>query len=226
MCDLCPMLKAATSISDGSTKRTLREGDDLMMLGIGESGIKVTVLVNVGKFTDSAQGIHQIPASVIGLNTLDECKRSFRNVRHLFMETVVNMAIGRRVKPEREAASLVPSLGQGSSDMVALNEIESQIVERGPQLIDDLSRDNRNVWRRLPKDLELIFAVRVRDDAVRLTFNVGPDDVLEQVQVLFSPAEFQVGGFKSGADAVSLADISRSATRTAQRSMAACPGCA
>ncbi len=74
--------------------------------------------------------------------------------------------------------------------MIALDEIESQIIERGPQLIDDLSRDNRDIWRRLPDDFQLIFAVRVREDVVRLTCNVWPDDVLEEVQVVPLPDGF------------------------------------
>jgi hypothetical protein len=168
-----------------------------MMLDIGEGDVKVTVLVNVGEFADNAQGVHHVPTSVIGLNTLDECKRGFGNVRHLSMETVVPRGIGWRVKPEREATSLVPSLGQGGSCMIALDEIESQIIDSGPELIDDLSRNNRDVWRRLPEDLQLIFAIRVREDVVRLTCNVWPDDVLEELQVFRCSTDFEISGFES-----------------------------
>jgi hypothetical protein len=83
------------------------------------------------------------------------------------------------------------SVRQINTVMVPLDEVEYQVIERGPQVINDLSSQNRNCSGRINKDVKMFFAVRLRDDFVRVLRGVNGDFVMDRFEALRCPDEFE-----------------------------------
>lgn len=190
--DFCAMLQAATTDRDRATSVSEHFGGN----EIGDGNVEMAVLVNVGEIGDQS---HDLGSTfpMVRLQSLNECKRGFGNPRQTTLKTVVHRRLLGRVEPERKTAVILPITGQGNSERVELDQIESQIVEGGSKLIDDLSRNNGDIGRRLLENVHCLIAVRFRDDFVRLSCNVLTDDVLDEMKVFRCPTDFQRSGFES-----------------------------
>jgi hypothetical protein len=84
-------------------------------------------------------------------------------------------AILRRPDPERKLTALKPVDGDSDVATVELDKIECQVVESGTDLIDRLSSEDSYLRRRRLDDLYCLFAVRLENDFVRLTFGINGD---------------------------------------------------
>src|SRR5262249_43983075 len=125
--------------------------DSLQMSNIEGSQVKVTVLVNVRQFREKPENVansEQSIPSVVRLHPLNECKRWLSNAGKDVFKTVVNGRILRSVDPQGEATVLFPVNRQGDTGRIEFDEIESQIIERGSDLIKDFSSQDADFGRR------------------------------------------------------------------------------
>jgi hypothetical protein len=146
----------------------------------------------MGKPSHNGRGTDYGSASlVVRLNTLNECKRRFGNVRKTTLETVIDRRLLGKINPERKTTVLLPFRRKGSSDLIELDEVERQVIQGGTELIECFPGDNRDINRGRFPHVRCFFALRISDDFVRLTASVSPAALLNDFDLLRYPEEFK-----------------------------------
>jgi hypothetical protein len=105
--------------------------------------------------------------SIVGLRSLDDCVRLNGNPRKILECTERERWRPARLQvgPDRKLAFLLPLRGQDSSASIHLDEVESQVIQRGPQLIDKFScvqGDHRAGF----KEIQCFFTIRYCSESI------------------------------------------------------------
>ena len=162
------------------------------------------MFVDVRDLDKEAKAITNDVVSIIRLNTLNKCKRLHGNVRKLPGEYVVRswkrmrdsrFPMGRNSQIKRELGVLVPLVGKRLPARILFDQIERQMIEGRPHLVDHLSHQNTNLSGRRLRDVQPLFALRLRDDSVRLTSGISGDATLNSSEVFCSPDELNFRRF-------------------------------
>src|SRR5258708_1088280 len=104
--------------------------------------------------------------TMVWLQTLDECKRSLGDSRKLGVEAIKNGVLGGGNRQGKQRTFLQFG-GQHDTNGIELDEVERQVINGRPELIDNFASQNGNVERRLNQEINCFFSVRIRDDFVR-----------------------------------------------------------
>src|SRR5262249_11781406 len=149
---------------------------------------------------DPKQTIRFLP-SVIRLQALDECKRAVGDPIPGGADE--DIARNRRLVAGRRDArkwglgwSLPIGRGKVSGPLIPFDEFEKQVIERGSELVDKLSRDKRDLGRRRSQELYLLSALRLRDDFIRVTTGIVGDAHLDFFRMFKCPDDFPPRGVK------------------------------
>lgn len=81
---------------------------------------------------------------------------------------------------------------------IRLDESESQMIEGGPHLIEHFAGQQVELSRSRFRNIQLLFALRLGNDFIRLTGGVRGDASLDSAEMFLSPDEFKLGGFDPG----------------------------
>lgn len=150
------------------------------------------MLVKVGEISEESQVVSQC-STTVWLCRLDECKRRFGNPGKDMRETVVDRGLLENVQPQREKARIPPIGGEWAARMIELDQIERQVIQRRPDLVNNFSGENGDAeWRFLP-DAYPICAVRQRDNCVRVTARVSSNLLSYPFDMFRRPDEFELG---------------------------------
>lgn len=158
--------------------------------------IQVPMFVDVGECVEETE--HEVRRlhipSVIRLQSLDECKRSWGETRP---RLATKLVLGNMVSEPSGAASANRELdlvvgGDGSFPVVHLDKIEKQVIQGGPNLIQQLSNENRNINGGLLFNYGCFFTVRLRDDFIRVVVGVFGDTRVDFCRVVPCPDEFSL----------------------------------
>jgi hypothetical protein len=149
-------------------------------------------------FVDIRERIEQ-PEAVIGgangvvrLHTLDECVRLYGNSRKSFEYTVRERRRLSRLQgitPNWESAILLPISGESDLAPIQIDEIESDVIQGGPQLIDKFPGVQRDEGGRL-KHVDCFFAIRFDSETITIAGNILGDGILQSFEVFDSSLEF------------------------------------
>jgi len=165
----------------------------------GNDGIQATMFVDVRQFAEQSKQIGSFMPSVIRLQTLDECKRHIGNPNSVGEEVISpkRPASNGPNSSQRELAIVdVPSRERR---VISLDKIEEQVVKGGPELIDNLASIQRDLRRRLLRDLQCFFAIRLADNFIRLTACIFGNASLNGLTMFHCPEDFPGSGFNGGA---------------------------
>jgi hypothetical protein len=153
--------------------------------------IQVSVFVSIREFSDDTENITN-RGTAIRLTTLDECKRPFGNPWQLTGEAVVGSGFLGRIGPQWEKAVLLPISGELDVARIQLDEIESQVIKGGTNLVDRLARQDRNLERRGLAHADFFFAIRLQGSLVRVTCGVAGNVLSYGFNMFRCPDEFEV----------------------------------
>ena len=78
-----------------------------------------------------------------------------------------------------------------------LDQIESEVIEGRPDLINGFTCNDGNVVGRTLGKLKIVAAVRLWDNSIRLTFCVVENEIAYSVNVFRCPDEFKISGIKT-----------------------------
>lgn len=166
-----------------------------------ESNVRRAMLVNVGHVIEHRKDIRRPRAgasvrrssttkSVVRLYALDDCNSVRMDAREFPFRHLVKDG----------AATLATWVNDGELDALtalsggATSQVESEVVERGPQIVNDVA-DNKGPmvgWRLSDPDAERIFrafSIYMDFDTVGLTIEVGANLALKRFEILFCPPE-------------------------------------
>ena len=125
------MLQAAT----GNRNPAMNCRQNFAVKELSLDHIKMAVFVDVREMGQPSQDFRGADSSrastVVRLNTLDECKRRFGNIRELTLKTVEHRRLLGNLDKKRETTLLLPVGREGSSDSIELDEIERQVIQGG-----------------------------------------------------------------------------------------------
>ena len=170
--------------------------DPLRCFGAGPDKVEMSVLVDIRENDKKAQSIINRANTVVRLQTLDECKRLVGNPRKFadkFSFGKWASATLGKFNFHRELSLFAPIGFNGGNVRITLDQLESQMVERRPHLINRLSCQQRNLKRRRLGDIQLFLMLRLRDNFVRLTSGILGNATLDSADVFLGPIEFQQG---------------------------------
>jgi hypothetical protein len=81
--------------------------------------------------------------------------------------------------------------------MVPLDQFEEEVIQRRPDLINNLARNYGDIGRGVMGDIQCVFAIRVRNDYTRLSVGVFGDALIQHVTMLHCPEDFESSRFES-----------------------------
>lgn len=166
----------------------------------GSNDVQVSVFVDVRQLGKKVKRIADEGVFVVRLHTLDECVRLCGNVRKSAFELSLRHREGigsfqlserRNFRKKRKLAILGPVVRERSSVLAMLDEIERQVIQGRSQLINHLPDQDGNFSRRRDRDIQLLFALRLSDDFVRLTSGINGNAFLNSSEVFLSPDELK-----------------------------------
>ena len=106
--DLCALLEATDygcGVKPSGGMEILTNGDS------GQDCVKVSVFIDVRKLGDNCHDVVTTRPTMVWLQTLDECKRSFGDSRKLGAETIINGVLGG-CNPQGKQSTFLPFGGQ------------------------------------------------------------------------------------------------------------------
>jgi len=174
--DFCTVLQSPDS---GDTAKSIGVRRMIVNGDSRNHDVKMFVLVDVRKLADDPKNIVSSWPTVVRLYTLDECISRFGNVRQGFVKDflrdrdwVWNSGIAKsgNFEHERELAISLPSFGEGLAARIGLDEVEREVVEGRFELINNLPNDYEDVSGSPDKEVHRVFAVRILDDFIRVSF--------------------------------------------------------
>src|SRR5437879_3134857 len=80
---------------------------------------------------------------------------------------------------------------------IPLDQLECQVIKGGPHLVNHFSDQNTNFSGRRSRNVQLLFALRLQDDFVRLTSSIDGDVSLYSAEVFTSPDELKFRRFNA-----------------------------
>jgi hypothetical protein len=93
------------------------------------------------------------------------------------------IARSRNFEQEGKLTSPFPIEGQLDITGIQLDEIERQVIECRPELINSLTNQDSNSGRRVGGKVELLLSVRLFHDQVRVVSDVLGDALLDRLDV-------------------------------------------
>jgi hypothetical protein len=165
-----------------------------MLQDFGNHNVKASVLVDVGELPEMSKGVINGTEVVVRLNLLDECKRLWRKPRKIeeFGLRARRVLSPLEGLPDRKFALLFPVELDDIRSGIRLDEIEHEVIQCRPQLIDHFASQQRNLGGRgLPKcELYCAFALRFGDH-IRACGCVIGNATLDGFEVLSCPGDLQ-----------------------------------
>jgi hypothetical protein len=180
--------------------------NSLRLFSPASDDIQVAVLVDVRQLGKETQEIADSGITVVRLNTLNECKRLCGNVRKLPGEYVVRsresvrnwgLSLGRDSHVKRELSACIPTKRKRLAAHITLDQLERQVVEGRPHLVNHLPSKDADVSGRSLRNVQLLFALRLRDDFVRLASGVNGNATLYSSEVFRGPDELKFRRFNA-----------------------------
>jgi len=178
----------------------------LLFLGTRSNDVQVSVFVDVREFGEEAKKITDGGIPVVRLNTLNECKRLHGNVRKLPREYVVRsresmrdwgFPFCRNIHVKGKLGARIPAMRKRLPTRIPLDQLECQVIKGGPHLVNHFSDQNTNFSGRRFRNVQLLFALRLQDDFVRLTSGINSDATLYSSEVFRSPDELKFRRFNA-----------------------------
>ena len=162
--------------------------------GSGTGQCKTTVFVDIRESDQKLKPTVRDSDAVIRLHSLNDCVRFFGNPRKVLKYTVRERRLLSRLQgsPGREHAVLLPLGGQGNAVPIELDEIESQMIQGGSKLINDLACENSDVFVRL-REIECRFAIRLepeQESIAQITSSISSNAIFESFEMLRCPDDF------------------------------------
>lgn len=179
------------------------ESNILPLPHAGTDKIQMSVLVDVRQVDEKSKNIigsdEGIPSMhVVRLHSLNYCKSTAGNPRKVFGEVSLSKrgrTAVRKLGSDRKLTILAPLGINGRDIRIPLDEVECEMVEGRAHLINHLPRKKRNLSRRSFREIQLVFALRLWRDSVRLTSCIFGDATLDSAQVFLSPDELKFRRF-------------------------------
>jgi hypothetical protein len=157
--------------------------------------IQVSVLVNVREMVKESQTVPGSTFStIVWLHTLNDRKRLVGNPRKFAVKTISTKrghAVVTKNELDRKLTVLAPLGGRGCNVRIPLDEVERQMIEGGPHLVDHFPSKNRDLSGRRPRDVQLPHALRLCRDFVRLSSGINGDAVPYSAKMFRSPNELE-----------------------------------
>ena len=200
--DLCATVEHCLGCGYESTQKV----NSLRLLRSPSDDVQISMFVDVREFGKKTEKIADGGISVVRLNTLNECKRLCGNIRKLPGEYVVRsresmrdwgLSLGWNSHIKRELSARIPAKRKRLTAHIALDQFERQVIEGRPHLVNHFSGQNTNFSRGRLGNIKLLFALRFRDDFVRLTSGVNSDATLYSSEVFRSPDELKFRRFNA-----------------------------
>lgn len=188
--DFCTVLKGYGS---ASVSATFKLGIDRIH-GPRSSQCKTSVFVDVRERNHESREVIDCSntGAIVGLHSLNDCVRFFGNPRKVAEYTIRERRCLSRLEgsPEGKRAVLLPLSGKSNSAPVLLDEIECEMIEGRPKVIDDFIGQDSNREVRL-REIECRFAVRLRQNLIEVTAGISLNALLERTKVLICPEDFE-----------------------------------
>jgi hypothetical protein len=163
-----------------------------------DSGLKISVLVDVREDQKHPEKIMEPLHAMVRLQSLDQCERTAGNpvgkVEFVNWDWPESFITNRSFREQGELTLSQNFLRQWPYK-VPPDEIEKHVIERRPELINNLARDYGDDGGRLLGDLQLCCAVRLNDLFVRTSASVFGDGILKHFLVIHSPDDLCSGRF-------------------------------
>ncbi len=192
---------ATVEHGDANGGKSTSESNPLHLSDPSSGEIQASVLVDVREVGKKAQTIVDTSHPIVRLNTLDECKRRIGNPRKRTGEFALGkrcfLSEFERLSPQGELTMLFPIGIDGRNERITLDQIECQIIQGRPHLINHLTSQKGNLNRRRCGNTQLLFAFRFVDDFVRISSGVSGFGSLDRLQVFLFPDEFKPGRSQS-----------------------------
>ena len=175
---------------------------DLASMSADHCGRKVTMLVDVREYNQEPEKVMPRIASVVRLQTLDECIRTAGHPVKQTLFTEEYFLPNRRGvsgglnTDDRELARPLDLSGKISA-MRPFDKLEKQMIQCGSAMVDDFSSEHGDVDRGLFEDVQCRCSVRIGNDFNRFILSVFGNAVIENPTLLHCPDDFGPSGLQS-----------------------------
>ena len=158
------------------------------------------MLINVVEIVENPERVlfGRAICFVVRLQPLDECRRLLGNPACNPRRSLLTLFVRPEIRFGFEDGKV--RLG-GRRAAVGKNELPSEVVQAGPEVMETIShKDAKTQGRRLPDvkavDMARTFFIALMDDLVRLIVHVSPVLPIERVEVFFCPDDFESGSIE------------------------------
>jgi hypothetical protein len=203
---LCAVVESINTAGD----RTAAISNRLRALDERGNNVQISVFVDVGQLGKKTERIIDHAATVVRLQTLDECKRRNGNPRKILGEygirerrivrngRITTGLIGN-LRKKRKLTTPIPVAWEQDPASIMLDETERQVIEGRAHLIKHLSGQDGNFYRRRQNsDLFGLFSLRLAgDDFIRALGGILGNATLNSFQVFRSPGELLFRGLNA-----------------------------
>jgi len=149
-----------------------------------EGGREHLMFIPIVEFVESPQGLAQGIASVVRLQSLDDCLRGWRDAPDL-LRSPASVSIFSYVLEDGEPRSAHEVVGE------VVGELGNQVVERTPEVMDGVSQEQGGVVGDRPSDVRhdlqlqsIPISLELGIKSIRGVIDHGGDFVVERFQML------------------------------------------
>lgn len=198
--NLCAVLFA----NDGSGMVAVNNGIE-SHLSFPFCGMQISMFVDIREYGESPQLGRTIP-TVIRLQTLDECERCLTDTGKRIDEVVVGqrkIVRNRRIpfsgyfSEQGELTAFLPPGWKLDTASVMLDEIERQVIQGRPHLVEGFSSEDGDIGIRRFGEMQLRLAVRLQGNSSRLCAEIFPNGIVDSINMFRCPDEFKFCGFQT-----------------------------
>ena len=160
----------------------------------GDSKGKTSMFVDVREIVEQLKGriYGTCTSGIIRLNSLDDCMHINGNARKSFESSIRERWLLSRfqwIGPDGKHAVLLPVGGKSYAAPIHLDEIESQMIQGGPHLIDKFSCQHGDEGRGF-EEVNCLFAIRFDSETITVCGSILGNGALDGCKVLHCPDQF------------------------------------
>lgn len=163
--------------------------------------MKASVLVDVRQMGKKTQSVIDGSNPIVGLHTLDECKRNIGNPRKLAGEFSFRerscLSRFKRSGSKGEFAMFLPVGVNGGNVRISLDEIEYEMIQGRAHMVNNFARQKRDLDGGGLGHVQLLFALRLSDNFVRFSSGICGDVTLQRAELFRCPDQFNFRRFNS-----------------------------